>query len=209
MHPTGFVAKDDATIDDWRCAPDGPARFIAPDQLAAVGTQAMQIAIARANVDPVLVKNRAGPDPLFLAGSTQMSACCHIVPYQLAVRLIVGAHDSVFGRGVNHSIGHRGRRIRIGPDFRFPDNLAGNRIEAEKLAFLGAQVNAVILKRYAALDRSNQRLIDKRAIGKVQAVEIMIFAAEINSVFNYGGEDHYFYCLNLADGSLDYKTLVG
>src|SRR5258705_9236402 len=101
MNPARLVAKDHAAVDDWRRAPDGTARLEAPDKLAFVRAQAMQIAIAGADVDPPLVKDGTGPDADVLTRPAEMAAFGHVVPNQFAAILFVGAHHSVFCRGVN------------------------------------------------------------------------------------------------------------
>src|SRR3977135_388794 len=177
MNPARFVTENHAPINDRRGAPDRRVRFVAPDQLALVSAQAMHKAVARADIDAVLVKNGTGPNADRLAASARMATLRYIGPDWLTCLLFVSTHDAVFGSGVDQTVRHGRRRIRISTDARFPNHNAVFGINTVKVVILGAQIDAAIFISDAAFDGANPRgFVDELSVAQIQAIKILILA---------------------------------
>src|ERR1041385_1495419 len=111
VNPSGLVAKHHAPIDDGRGPPDWSARLIFPNHFAFIRGPAIEITIARADINLPVRIDRAGPNADVLARMTEAPAFGDEIPNQFAVVCFVTTHDAIFSSGVDHAVRDGRRRI--------------------------------------------------------------------------------------------------
>ena len=98
------IQEHHAIIDHWRRSPDGRARQMPPNQLAFVRRQTVQVAAVTADVNAIILDDRAGPETILLFGLLVQSAFSLISPNQFSRFLFVAADNSIFGGRINKAI---------------------------------------------------------------------------------------------------------
>src|ERR1044072_403787 len=106
MNPAGLVAENQTTIDERRRSPDRGLRFVFPNDFALVGSQAIQVTVARADVYSSIREDRTRPDSaLLFARSTSRL----VLPKQLAVALPETIDDAILSGCVDFAFVDCGR----------------------------------------------------------------------------------------------------
>lgn len=75
VHPSRLIAKYYPPIHHWRSSPDWSSHQVLPDNFPLVSGQAVEEAIARSNVDAIILNHRTGPK----------AASLFVIPAQAAI----------------------------------------------------------------------------------------------------------------------------
>src|SRR6476469_8899641 len=97
MQPASFVSEHKPVFDQRSRSPNCSPRLVAPNKLALICCETVQVAIAGANVYSPVCNNRTFPDTVF----NSLSA---IFPHELAIRLSEAINKTIFGGGVNETV---------------------------------------------------------------------------------------------------------
>ena len=181
MNPSGFVTEDNAAIDNGRCSPNRGARFRAPHEFALVRRDAIHVAIVRTDVDSILDHDRTCPKSVRLAAA----AICVAIefPNQFAGFFFEAKHVTVHGRGVNKIVDDPRSGSRLMAQRRLPDDRAVVCIQTKETARFRVRIDAPIDDRRTAFHRTVELSFeDDFSVGEVEAIIIMIFAPDVNSI---------------------------
>src|ERR1043165_7353878 len=141
VKPARLVAKHHASVNDRRRPPDRSLRAIPPNNFAFVSGQAVEVTVARADVNSTIRHDRARPDSV-LPQSIRVFG--FKLPNKLAVVLPKAINETILSRCINFAFVNCWSRIGVGADAGFPNYFAVAEIQTEEIALLCADVNATI-----------------------------------------------------------------
>src|SRR5205814_9308987 len=117
---------------------------MSPNQLAFVRRQTVKVSAITPDVNAIIRDDRTGPETILLFRLLIQSALSLISPNEFSSVLFVAADNSIFGGRINKTIDNGRSRIGIGLDACFPNDRAVVGVQAQQVAGLCADVNAIV-----------------------------------------------------------------
>jgi hypothetical protein len=142
---------------------------VLPDELALIRSEAVHESIVRANINPIVVNYRTGPEAASFFEVPTETTVSFELPNRLTCCLVECVNKPVFSCGVNPSVGDGGSGVGIRSDTRLPDRGSIGNLQTIKIALLSPHINTVINDGETSFDRTEAlRLVYKCAVLKIQ-----------------------------------------